>query len=81
MELKKIDNIEDCYLFYSIETRDSNGNIVKELLKKNGDNEPVKDINDYIDKRIEYMVTKQKLFVNQIKHGLFEVSIRNIVCS
>lgn len=72
-ELKKTENVEDFYLFYVCEYRDDKGNLVTEELKKNGSNEIVKDINDYIKKRLDYMVAKNKIFVNEIKNGIFKV--------
>ena len=72
-ELKKTKNIEDLFLFYIVEYRDDKGNLITDELKPNGSNEQVLDINDYIIKRIAYMVSKNKIFVNQIKNGLFKV--------
>jgi hypothetical protein len=60
-------------LYYVVEYRDKQGNLLRELLKKNGDNELVRDVNDYIYRRIENMVAKQRLFVNEIKNGLNQV--------
>jgi hypothetical protein len=68
-----MENVDDLCLYYVVEYRDREGNLLKELLKKNGDNEIVRDINDYIYRRIEHMVSKQRLFVNEIKYGLNEV--------
>jgi E3 ubiquitin-protein ligase HUWE1 len=72
-ELKKMKNIENLLLFYVVEYRDENDNLIADELKPNGTNEVVKDINDYIRRRIEYIVTKTKLFANQIRTSLFRV--------
>jgi hypothetical protein len=71
--MKKMENIEDLCIYYAVEFRDSQGNLIKDELKENGSNILVKDVNDYIKKRIEYIIKKQKTFVNEIKAGLFKV--------
>ncbi len=56
-----------------MEYQDANGNLIKDELKKNGSNEPVLDVNDYIKTRIDYIVKKQKFYINLIRSGLFNV--------
>jgi hypothetical protein len=73
-ELKKTEKIEDLFLFYVVEYRDGNGNLITDELKPNGKDEIVSDINDYIRRRIDYMIMKNILFVNQIRTSLFKVN-------
>ena len=65
-ELKKTageNKIEDLCLYYVHEYRDEKGNLITDELIKNGANELVADINDYIKKRIDHMVAKNNIFV------------------
>jgi hypothetical protein len=56
-----------------VEYRDTQGSLIKDELRENGANIVVSDVNDYIKKRIDYIVKKQKIFVNEIKSGFFKV--------
>lgn len=77
--MKKLENIEDLCIYYVVEFRDTQGNLIKDELKENGSNILVKDVNDYIKRRIEYIIKKQKTFVNEIKSGLYKVYIINCI--
>lgn len=74
-ELKKssgVTSIEDLCLYYVYEYQDIEGNLITDELIKNGADTLVTDINDYIQKRIEHMVEKNKIFVSEIQKGLFK---------
>ncbi len=67
-------NIEDLCLFYVIDYIDSNENVITEELIPDGINTIVTDIEDYIEKRINYMVAKNKILIDFIKEELFKVN-------
>jgi len=69
-----MENIEDLCLFYVVDYKNNQGNIITEELIPDGSNTIVTDIEDYIEKRINYMVAKNKIFVDLIKEELFKVS-------
>jgi hypothetical protein len=68
-----MENIEDLCLFYVVDYINNQGNIITEELILDGSNTVVIDIEDYIEKRINYMVVKNKIFVDLIKEELFKV--------
>lgn len=68
-----IENIEDLCLFYVVDHHDNQGNLITEELIPDGSNTIVTDIEDYIEKRIIYMLAKNKIFVEFIKEELFKV--------
>ena len=72
-ELKKIDNLEDLELYYELVYKDDNGRIVSEEMIKDGSTKKVTDINDYINCRIEFIIKKSKMFINEIKNSIFKV--------
>jgi hypothetical protein len=74
--MKKLENVEDLCIHYVVEFRDSQGSLIKDELIENGSNILVRDVNDYIKRRIEYIIKKQQPFVNEIKEGLFKVKIK-----
>lgn len=71
--LKAIENIEDLCLFYVVDYHDSQGNLITEELIEDGSNQLVIDIDNYIEKRINFMIAKNKVFVDLIKEELFKV--------
>jgi hypothetical protein len=78
-ELKKIQNVENLCLYYVVEYKDEKGNLISDEIIKNGANRIVTDIEDFIQRRIEYIEKKNKIYVNEIKNGLFNVLIRIII--
>ena len=72
-KLKKLDDISNLGLFFVQNEKDENGKINNIDLIVDGSNIPVtKDnLNFYYQKKIEYMMNKDKLLINQIKKGLF----------
>lgn len=73
INLKTIDPtmIEDLCMYYVYEYNDENNKLVTEELIPNGAETLVKDINDYIEKRIEFLVKKYKIFIDAIKETLY----------
>lgn len=76
-----MENIEDLCLFYVVDYSDLQGNIITEELIPDGSNTIVTDIEDYIEKRINYMVAKNKRYVDFIKEELFKVNKIIIILS
>lgn len=74
-KLKKMNPslIPDLCMYYVYEYKDENDKLCSEDIIPNGSNILVTDINDYIEKRLNFMLSKYRIFVNQIKLGLFEV--------
>jgi len=60
-------------LFYVVDYKDNKGSLITEELIPDGSNVMVTDIDDYIEKRINYMVAKSKHFVDLIREELFKV--------
>jgi hypothetical protein len=71
--LKKQESISDLELYYEVEYRDDDGNIIHDELIPNGANKIVEDIDDYIKYRIDYLVKKYKPFTNEIKNSIYKV--------
>ena len=69
----KYENLKELELFYSIEQNDKNGNIHSFNLIKNGNEIPIKSIDDYIKKRIEFMISQIEIFCNAIKASLYNI--------
>jgi len=67
--------IEDLCLFYIVDYTDLQGNIITEELISDGSNTIVTDIDDYIEKRINFMIAKNKIFIDFIKEELFKVNL------
>ena len=71
--MKKQENLSDLELYYEVQYRDEDGNIINDELIPNGANKKVEDINDYIKCRIDYIVKKYKPFTNEIKNSIYKV--------
>jgi len=74
--MKRNPDVESLSLFYVVQYKDSDGELVSDELIPDGANVLVKkeNLEDYIEKRIVYMIEKSQLFINEIKNGLYEVS-------
>jgi hypothetical protein len=68
MKPEELDLME---IYYTYQYEDSNGKLITDELIEGGEDKKVTDINDYIDKRINYMVKKAKVLVEYIQEGLF----------
>ena len=74
-ELRRTKNVESLCLSYCIQYKDEDGDIISDELIPGGENILVKneDVEDYIEKRIKYLIEKSLLYTNEIKHGLYDV--------
>ena len=68
MKPEELDAME---IYYTYQYEDSNGKIVTDELIEGGEDIKVTDINDYIEKRINYIVKKAKVLIKYIQEGLF----------
>ena len=73
--MKRNPDLENLSLYYVVQYKDSDGELVSDELIPDGANVLVKkeNLEDYIEKRIVYMIEKSQLFINEIKNGLCEV--------
>jgi hypothetical protein len=78
MKPEELDAME---IYYTYQYNDSKGKLVTDELIPDGENIKVTDINDYIEKRIKYIVKKSKFLVEYIQKGLFTYIPKNILKS
>ena len=78
MKPEELDVME---IYYTYQYEDSEGKIVTDELIEGGEDIKVTDVNDYIDKRINYMVKKAKVLVEYIQEGLFKYIPKYIIKS
>ena len=78
MKPEELDAME---IYYTYQYNDSEGKLVTDELIPDGENIKVTDINDYIEKRIKYIVKKSKFLVEYIQKGLFTFIPKNILKS
>ena len=72
-------NYEDLGLFYSIEQKDNKNNIHSFNLIHNGNEIPIKNIDDYINKRIEFMISQIEIFCEEIRKSLYTLIPKSII--
>ena len=72
-------NYEDLGLFYSIEQKDNKNNIHSFNLIHNGNEIPIKNIDDYINKRIDFMISQIEIFCNEIRKSLYNLIPKTIL--
>ena len=72
-KLQNLNDISNLGLFFVENEKDENGKINTVDLIVDGSNIPVtkENLNFYFQKKIEYIMNKDKLLINQIKKGLF----------
>ena len=80
-KMKEMENIDDLEIFFNIEYKDSKGEIISEDLITNGKNIKVKkqNIDFYIEQRINNMIWKNRILLNEIKKGLFSIIPENLI--
>ena len=66
-------------IYYTYQYEDSNGKLITDELIEGGEDKKVTDINDYIRKRIDYMVKKANVLVKHIQEGLFKYIPKTII--
>ena len=69
MSHEELDSME---IYYTYQYENSEGKLIIDELIPNGENTKVTNIDDYIEKRINYMVKKSKNLVKYIQDGLFK---------
>lgn len=72
INIKKLGSTSNLGIFYVFEY-EKNGVRVEEELIQGGANKEVNDINDYLFKRLTFIVNKIQPFINEIKSNLFAV--------
>ena len=68
-------------IYYTYQYEDSEGKLITDELIEGGEDIKVTDIEDYIDKRIKYMVKKANVLVKHIQEGLFAYIPRYVIKS
>jgi len=71
--------ITDLGLYYNIELKDIKNNIHNFDIQNNGINIQVRDINDYINKRIDFMTALYEPFIKRIRDSLFDIIPKNVI--
>jgi len=66
-------------LYYNIEIKDVNNNIHSLDLIENGNNIPVSNIDDYINKRIDFMIGLYEPFINRIRNSLYDIIPKDVI--
>ena len=72
-------NLDDIGIYYSVDIEDSNKQLHSFNLIDNGINISVKDIKDYINKRIFFMKGLYEPFIKKIREGLFHIISKDII--
>lgn len=65
--------LKDLCLYYVYEYKNEKEELISEEIIPNGSEILVNDINDYIEKRIQFMMSKYEPFIAQIRKTLFSV--------
>ena len=81
MKNMKPEELESMEIYYSVQYENDKGELITDELIPNGNNLKVTDINDYIEKRINYFVTKSKMLILHIQEGLFNFIPKDILQS
>jgi hypothetical protein len=73
------DDIYDgLYIYYSVDIKDTNNKMHNLDLVENGSEKPVKNINDYINKRISLMKGLYEPFIQKIRESLFNLIPKDV---
>ena len=81
MKNMKPEDLDSTEIYYSIQYQNDEGQIITEELIPGGNNKKVTDINDYIEKRINHLVSKSQILIYHIQEGLFNFIPKEILCS
>ena len=68
-------------LYYNIELKDINNNVHAFDIQNDGINIQVRDMSDYIKKRIDFMTTLYEPFIKRIRDSLFEIIPKEVIQS
>ena len=78
--LKNVD-LTDLEIYYNINMKDVNNNVHSFDIKSNGINIHVRDIDDYINKRIDFMTSLYEPFIKRIRDSLFNIIPKEVIQS
>ena len=81
MKNMKPEELDSMEIYYSIQYQNDDGQVITEELIPGGNNKKVTDINDYIEKRINHLVSKSQILIYHIQEGLFSFIPKEILCS
>lgn len=81
MKNMKPEELDSMEIYYSIQYQNNEGQVITEELIPGGNNKKVTDINDYIEKRINHLVSKSQILIYHIQEGLFSFIPKEILCS
>lgn len=81
MKNMKPEALDSMEIYYSIQYKNDDGQVITEELIPGGNNKKVTDINDYIEKRINHLVSKSQILIYHIQEGLFSFIPKEILCS
>ena len=81
MKNMKPEELDSMEIYYSIQYQNDEGQVITEELIPGGNNKKVTDINDYIEKRINHLVSKSQILIYHIQEGLFSFIPKEILCS
>ena len=79
MKNMKPEELDSMEIYYSIQYQNDEGQIITEELIPGGNNKKVADINDYIEKRINHLVSKSQILIYHIQEGLFNFIPKDIL--
>ena len=71
----------DLGIYYTIDLKDYEGNIHSFDIQDNGINIPVTNINDYINKRIDFLTNLYEPFIKRIRDSLFNIIPKEVIQS
>ena len=66
-------------LYYNVEMKDTNDNIHSLDIIQNGKDILVNDIDDYINKRIDFMIGLYEPFIKRIRDSLYNIIPKNVI--
>jgi hypothetical protein len=75
------EDLDALEVYYSIQRTNDSGEVITEELIPDGDTIKVTDVNDYIEKRINFLVNKAKVLIKHIQEGLFGFIPQNVLKS
>ena len=79
MKNMKPEELDSMEIYYSIQYQNDEGQVITEELIPGGNNKKVTDINDYIEKRINHLVSKSQILIYHIQEGLFNFIPKDIL--
>ena len=78
-EIRKGIDCTDLGLYYNVEIKDLNEKIHSLDIVRNGKNIAVANIDDYIDKRIDFMIGLYEPFIKRIRESLYNVIPKEVI--